>query len=212
MANKEFHLEWHGPYAIVDGAKDPNLFRAKPDVSGQPGVYAWTIPIGDEFWVWYIGQADGQKGLLQRLQTEARPKDPKQCQIEDPVLLLKGERVILYAPLNSKGKPDEAKWQQDPDYFTACRDRFRQIVRIFIAPMAKTRELVSFAERALIHAIWDYEDDNWGNRPEDANHFLSCSNNGPRRPTEPYKITMTLPAKIRGFEPVNEYKRPRVAY
>jgi hypothetical protein len=43
MANEAFHLDWRGPFAIVDGAADPNLFVAKPGESRLPGVYVWTI-------------------------------------------------------------------------------------------------------------------------------------------------------------------------
>jgi hypothetical protein len=212
MANEAFHLEWHGPYAIVDGANDPNLFAAKPAVARSRGVYAWTVPVGDEYWVYYIGKAEDQYGLLARLRAEARRKEPKRCYIDDTELLLHGERVPLYRPRNSRGEPDEASWQSDPDRFTACSDRFRQIVRIFVAPMADARKLIRFAEGALIHAVADYEYDNWGDRPNDAYYFLACADNGPRRPTGPYRITMSLPAKIRGFEQIMEYTEPRVGY
>lgn len=212
MANESFHLNWYGPYAIVDGANNPNLFTARPEVSLLPGVYAWTIPIIDEYWVHYIGKAEDQGGLKMRLQTEFRPKEPKRGFIHDTTLLLKGDHVPLYNPLNSKGKPDEASWQKNPEYFTACSDHFRHIVRIFIAPMPDARELIRFAERALIWIIWDYEWDNWGNRPDDAFYFISNEEKGTRRPTEPYRITMSFPAKIRGFESVNQYTEPRSDY
>jgi hypothetical protein len=90
-----------------------------------------------------------------------------------------------------------------------CSDRFREIVRVFIAPMAHAAELIRFAEGALIHTIWDYETDNWGSRPNDAYYFLCCATNGPLRPTGPYRITMSLPVRIRGFKDVNEYSEPR---
>ncbi len=65
MADESFHLEWHGPYAIVDGANNPNLVVAKPAVSLVPGVYVWTVPIGDDYWVHNIGKTEDQKdGLL----------------------------------------------------------------------------------------------------------------------------------------------------
>lgn len=51
MANEAFHLEWHGPFAIVDDASDPNLFTEEPESSRLPGVYAWTIPVGDDYWL-----------------------------------------------------------------------------------------------------------------------------------------------------------------
>jgi hypothetical protein len=79
----------------------------------------------------------------------------------------------LYRPLNSKGDPDEVSWQKNPEYFTACSARFRQIIRIFIAPMPEARELIRFAEGALIWTIWDYECDHWGNRPNNAYYFIS---------------------------------------
>jgi hypothetical protein len=204
-------MAWR-PYAIVDGANNPNLFAAKPDASRLPGVYAWAIPIRDEYWVYYIGKAEDHKALSARLQTEFRPKEAKRGYIVDTELLLKGERVPLYRPRNSKGEPDEASWQNNPEYFTVCSNHFREIVRIFIAPMLDARKLIRFAEGALISTIWDYEWDNWGDRPDDAYYFISCDENGPRRPTKPYRITMSLPAKIRGFEQTSEYTEPRATY
>jgi hypothetical protein len=212
MANEVFHLDWHGPFAIVDGADVPNLLTLKPDISRFPGVYVWTIPVGGEHWVHYVGKAEDQNGLLARLRAEFRLKDPKCGYVDDTALLLKGDRVPLYKPLTSKGLPDETKWQKDPDRFTACSNLYREVVRIFIAPMADSVDLIRFAEGALIHTIWDYETDNWGDRPEGSYYFLSNATNGPRRPTGAYRITMTFPVQIRGFEVVNGYTEPRAAY
>jgi hypothetical protein len=115
MANEAFHLDWHGPFGIVDGGADPNLFVAKSEESRLPGVYVWTIPIGDEYWPHYIGKAEDRNGLLARLRAEARPKEPKRGFAYDMDLMLQGERVCLYEPLNSKGKPNEELWQKSPD-------------------------------------------------------------------------------------------------
>src|SRR4051812_2791094 len=95
MANETFHLEWHGPFAVVAGADAPSLLAEKPDVSRLPGVYVWTIPIGGEHWVYYVGKAQDQNGLLARLRAEFRQKDPKCGYADDTDLLLRGERVPL---------------------------------------------------------------------------------------------------------------------
>jgi hypothetical protein len=210
MDNKNFHLKWLGPYAIR-GDCDDNLFQKSPDESRQWGVYVWTIPIGGEYWPWYIGKSEDKGGVLERLRKEAKSKPANRYFIDDIELLLKGERKTVYSPLNSSTfDPDEAAFQKDPVYYTECVDRFLRIARIFIAPMDDMRDLIWFTEGALIWHVFDYEWDHWGNRPCDANYFLSNSwKDRRRRPTEPYTITMDLPAKIRGFEPVNEYTEPR---
>lgn len=117
MTNEELHLDWHGPYAVIDGQSDPNLFKVKPLASASQGVYVWTIPVGSEFWVYYVGKAQDKNGLFARLRTEFLDKDPQKAHIDDAEKLLNGERVPLYKPLNSKGKPDVASWLANPDLF-----------------------------------------------------------------------------------------------
>lgn len=209
MTNEKLHLDWHGPYAVIDGQSDPNLFEAKPLTSASQGVYVWTIHIGNEFWVYYVGKAQDKKGIIARLRTEFHDRDPQKAYIDDAEKLLNGERVPLYKPLNSKGTPDVASWVANPDHFTDNYRRFRQIIRVFIAPIPNIDNLVPFAEKALTWLIWDYEWDNWGERSEDAYFYINVHHNAHRRPNAPWSITMTSPFKIRGFETVNEYTEPR---
>ena len=213
MANETFHLNWHGPFSVIEGTNDPCVYSDRSEVGKQKGVYVWTIPVGDEYLVCYVGKAENQKGLFSRLRTEFRKKHAKHCDIVDGELLLNGTRKQLYKPLDSKGKPDLVKWRVDPEGYTKHRDVFEQSVRLFIAPMQDDQKHIRFAEAALIHTVWDYEFDHWDIIPNDYDwYFLNMDDkNGPKRPTAPYRITMSFPRgiRIRGFKKVNNYTKPR---
>ena len=62
-------LVWVGPFAVSEYPPHDNyhIFAGK-----KKGVYCWCVPVNGQYWVTYIGKADGVKGFAGRLPCEIK--------------------------------------------------------------------------------------------------------------------------------------------
>jgi hypothetical protein len=191
------HLQWYGPYSVLEGTQLPYLFAPAVEPATSPGVYLWTIHYGGEELVHYVGKTEGKARTLgMRLWEEFGKRRPGFGWVPDPEKLQRGIKEWVYQPHGVK-KPNMAAWMKNESFFEECWQRFLQMLRIFVAPMPLDQAHIKDTETALMWAVWDYEDATWGK--DQTEYFLT---NGPPIPTRlsyPYTIRMESPARFRGL-------------
>ena len=192
----EIHLQWHGPYSIVDGTGLPNLLTTDDEAARHPGVYLWTIPFNGEELIHYVGKAE--QPLRVRAKQEFRMKHGNRGWIPDPDKLSNGIKEWVYAPHTMK-KANEEAWAINPAYFTKCWDEYLKMLRVYIAPMPEYLADIRDAETALMWAVWDHENSRRDAASDPDYFFLTNGHPVPKRVVRSLSIRMSTPARFRGL-------------
>ncbi|MDP2859175.1 MAG: hypothetical protein Q8P50_14520 [Bacillota bacterium] len=130
--NGPLEVQWLGPFRFFDsrgavhGVGDRQGYRKLPEcVRNEPGVYLWTILVGDEYWVHDVGQCTALRRWIQH---------DRGCLLNgmywfhDPKRLALGEVRPVYSPNRAE---DREKLLQDEVLKSQLRE-YAGLVHLFV--------------------------------------------------------------------------------
>lgn len=96
MSKEPFSIHWYGPYNFI---QNKNLFASQ--ICHKSGVYLWTVPFGNKYLVYYVGQTGASFAVrsVQHLQNYLNGF----YRVYDPDKFVKGEKVLIWGGM---WKPD----------------------------------------------------------------------------------------------------------
>lgn len=132
-------LKWHGPFGFLPDVSIACVFTH--DIGKHPGLYLWTVPIGEEYLINYVGETE--RDFAERLEEEARYMLSGQDSFADSELLRQGIRKRISTPTITD-------FLGRYDYYSKRLYESLATCRLFLAPMNADRQLRQRVESALI--------------------------------------------------------------
>jgi hypothetical protein len=185
-------LEFLGPFHWRRSGSLPCVFEAPEGKRG--GIYLWTVEIGAEHRVHYIGQS--RRSFRQRIQEHLDSYLNGRYKILDPSFLVRGELRALWdgaTAFDDAGRRIEC-WFDKAELMLPDLRSLLESFRFFLAPFKADARMHQRVEGALGAHYLTHEDEGIREFLDPGSHF-----NARRRDEDPIRFTFGASAPIAGF-------------
>jgi hypothetical protein len=183
MSNQSLSVKWYGPYSFI---QNESLFTNP--LGQEKGVYLWTIPYGNNYLVYYVGQTGTSFAIrsFQHLQSYLNGL----YRVYDPIKFAKGEKELIWGGM---WKPDRKEPKVISEFLLNYRHLAPQIFdfiglfRLFVAPVEGDERIRERIEYAIARSLNQQPGIIGSFQDQDIRYK-------PRKTTEEsLKVTMTFP-------------------
>lgn len=149
MDRQRIELDWKGPFKWADAQGNGILKIPEGQLCG---VYLWTVSYEDSYLTYYVGETT--RSFSQRFEEHAKEYLSGTYRICDPVLLMNGQKELIWEGLWKKGTRDRL------DLFISRLPelslKIQQLLStfsIFIIPMKREKRVIQRVEAAIANHL-----------------------------------------------------------